>query len=165
MLGLSTSLELRLAAYGALLASIVGWLLWHDHKLIASHDAELRATGAAVQAQAEKQIADLTVQHAATNAANQGKLDEALKTNAALGDTLDQRVRDFETYRRSHPNVARSAGGSEPAGQGECGAESCGSLASRALQDSDDLARSVGELCALLRTGQADRDSLTGLPK
>lgn len=165
MLGLSTALELRLAACGALLAAICIWLLWHDHKIIAAHDAQLVATGAAIKAHAEKRIADLTLQHAAEVAANQGKLDEALKTNGALSDSLDQRVRDFEAYRRSHPSVAGSSSGSSAAVSGECGALSCGELASRALQDSEQLARSVGELSAVLPGCQRDRDSLTGLPK
>ena len=168
MFGLS-ALELRLAAYGLLLAAIGGWMSYERFHLIdegeAREQAKLLKSSQELLAKAQKSIADQAKQHAADVAANQVKLDAQLKANTALSDTLDQRVRAFNTYRSQHPDVPRTVSGSGTTGQGECGTLSCGDLASLALQDSDELARSLREVVTLLRSSQRDRDSLTGLPR
>lgn len=50
MLGLATGTELRLAAYGVLLAAIGGWLLWHDHEEIAKGETRIKAQDASARA-------------------------------------------------------------------------------------------------------------------
>jgi hypothetical protein len=139
--------------------------LYLMHRGAARELAKLHTSSVKLQDKANKDIAQETAAHAADNAANQETLNATLKDYGVLSDTLDQRVRDFDAYRRSHPDVARPAGGSVPAGSGECGTEPCADLAVRLAERGDDLARSVGELAPALQACQRDRDSLNGLPK
>lgn len=50
MLGLSTLAELRLAAYGLLLAAISGWLIYEHHHLISEGEARIKAQDASARA-------------------------------------------------------------------------------------------------------------------
>lgn len=169
LLGLSTTRELRLALCGVVLAAIGAWMAYERFHLIdegeARQLAKMKVSSDKLLATAQANIVKETEAHAADVAANQVKLDEQLKANSVLSDALNKRVRDFDAYRRQHPALAGSPGGPSSASPGECGAISCGDLASQSLQDSDELARSVGELRAVLQSAQRERDSLIGIQK
>lgn len=168
MFGLS-SLELRVALYGALLTVISGWLLYERAHLIDEGKAKelvlLKTSSDTLKAKVAQVIAETTATHEAEAKANQEKLDATLKANAAISDALDQRLRDFNAYRRSHPNVASPPSGTPVTGAGECGTRPCGDVVADLAVRGDGLARSVGELTSTLQACQRDRDSLTGLPK
>jgi hypothetical protein len=147
------------------LALLAAATLYLEHRGATQELAKLKDSSTKLLAKANKAIATETTQHAADNAENQEKFDAALKVNAQLSDTLDQRVREFDAYRASHPDVARPAGGSGPAEPGECGSHSCGDLAVLLANTGDELARVNGELSAALQACQRDRDSIVGWPK
>ena len=134
-----------------------------EHRGKVEELAKLKASSAALVAKANAEIAKTNSAHAAEVAANQEKLNAATAANNALADQLDQRVRDFDAYRRAHPAVASAPGVPGPARSGECGAYECGDLAVRLASTGDELARSNGLLVASLQACQQDRDSLTGL--
>jgi hypothetical protein len=168
MFGLS-SLELKLAALGLLLAVCTGYLAYEHHHLIAEGKASelalLKVSSDTLKAKVKEAIDQTNASHQADEKANQEKLNAALTAANSLSGALDKRVRDFDTYRRTHPDVARPPGGPPVTGGGECGTLSCGDLASELAVRGDGLARSVGELTSTLQACQRDRDSLTGLPK
>lgn len=140
-------------------------ILHFEHKGATEELGKLQTSSTKLIKQANADIVKETAAHAADVKANQEKADAALTANTALALDRDQRVRDFDAYRRAHPDVPRA--GSEPAvaGAGECGATSCGDLASRLAKAGNELADSQGQLIATLQSCQRDRDSLTGLPK
>jgi hypothetical protein len=146
------------------LALIAAVVLHFEHKGAREELAKLQKSSAALVAKADADIAKETAAHVADVKANQEKTDAALAANTALQSALDQRVRDFDAYRRAHPDVPRSASGPGPASGGECGATSCGDLASQLAKAGDELAGSAGALSATLQSCQRDRDSLTGEP-
>ena len=147
------------------LALLGGGILYFEHRGAREELGKLQVSSAALVAKAEKTIRAETEKHAADNAANLEKLDAANRDNAALGSALDQRVRDFDAYRRAHPDVPRPAGGPAAPVGGECGAQSCSDLAVQLAERGNDLARSVADLTAALQAAERDRDSLTGLPR
>ncbi|HEV2178360.1 MAG TPA: hypothetical protein VGU20_31180 [Stellaceae bacterium] len=143
---------------------IAGAALYLEHRGAREELAKLQESSTKLLDQAKKDIQTQTDRHTADVKANEGKTDAAIAAANALSDALDQRVRDFDAYRASHPDVPRSSGEPGAAGGGECGLVSCGELAGRALQDGNRLARSVVDLSAELQSCQRDRDSLNGLP-
>lgn len=126
---------------------------------------KLKVSSAALIIKAEQNIQTETAAHAADVKANQEKTNAALAANATLQSQLTQRVRDFDAYRAGHPDVPRAGGGPVATSTGECGAQSCGDLASRLATVGNELAATQGALVATLQSCQRDRDSLTGLPK
>ena len=148
---------------GALLLG--GGILYFEHRGAQHELAKLQVSSAKLIAKANEAIATETKQHAADVAANKGKLDEALAVAAGAAADRDQRVREFDAYRKAHSGLPRPAGGPVAASDGECGARSCGDLASELAVRGDELARSVGELSAALQSAQRDRDSVTGEPR
>lgn len=155
----------RTIAEALMIVVLVGMAsLYLEHRGALGELAKLQKSSTELLAKAQKDIQTETAKHAADVKANEEKTNAVLAANAALGGALDQRVRDFDAYRASHPDVPRSAGGPDAAGGGECGLISCGELASRALQDANRLARSSADLSAALQSCQRDRDSLTGMP-
>jgi hypothetical protein len=164
-----TAVEIRLALYAGVLALLAGWMAYERTHLIdegeARELAKMAKSSQQLLAQAKARIATQDQDHAAFVASNRSQTDVLLKANSTLSDTLDQRVRDFDAYRRAHPDVSRAAGGPAATGAGECGAQSCGDLAVQLARRGNELARSNGELTAALQASQRDRDALTGLPK
>lgn len=148
---------------GAAIVTI--FALHFEHKGATTELAKLQVSSTKLIAQAQKDIQAETAKHAADVKANQEKTNAALAANAALQSSLSQRVRDFDAYRRAHPDVPRPAGGFSAAQPGECGASSCGDLAVQLATAGDELAGSSGKLAVALQSCQRDRDSLTGLPK
>lgn len=154
-----------LAELVLVLILITAVILHFKHEGAKEIIAKLQTSSAQLVAKANTDIAREVSQHQADVKANQEKTDAALAANTALQSDLDQRVRDFDAYRRAHPNVPRAASGSVAALGGECGALSCGDLASALAAAGNELADSQGQLTASLQSCQRDRDSLTGLPK
>ena len=147
----------------AVVALLGSGALYFEHKGKEIEIDYLKAESQELIKSAEGQIKSINERHAAEVAANQEKLNAATAANNALADQLDQRVRDFDAYRRAHPAVASTPGVAGPARSGECGAFDCGELAVRLASTGDELARSNGLLVASLQSCQRDRDSLTGL--
>lgn len=147
------------------LALAAAVILHYEHKGATEELGKLTTSSAALVAKANKDIAQETAAHVADVKANQEKTNAAIAANTALSAQLDSRVRDFDAYRRAHPDVPRSSGGPSAAQPGSCGATSCGDLAVQLAERGNDLARSDGELAASLQSCQRDRDSLTGLPE
>ncbi|MDE2097029.1 MAG: hypothetical protein KGL39_07270 [Patescibacteria group bacterium] len=145
-------------------STYAAFALHFEHKGALGELAKLQKSSTELLAKAQRDIQTETAKHAADVKANKETTDAAIAAANALSDALDQRVRDFDAYRASHPDVPRSAGGPDAAGGGECGLISCGELASQALQDANRLARSSADLSAALQSCQRDRDSLTGMP-
>lgn len=139
--------------------------LYLEHHGAAGELAKLQKSSAALIESARVEVAKEAAQHAADVQANTEKLNAALAANTDLNTQLAQRVRDFNAYRASHPDVSRPAGGSVTTVNGECGHQSCGDLAGQLAAAGNQLARSVGDLSASLEACQRDRDSLTGLPR
>lgn len=127
--------------------------------------AKIQKSSAALIASARADITKETSAHAADIQANTEKTNAALAANTHLRGELDQRVRDFDAYRRAHPDVPRTGGGPLAAGAGECGTQDCGDLAVQLAERGNELAGSLGELTASLQSCERDRDSLTGLPR
>ena len=149
----------------ALLALSATGVLYLEHRGATHELQKLEVSSAKLLTSTKQQIAAEVKAHAADVAANQEKLNEALDSNAALQSQLDQRVRDFDAYRRAHAPVARAPSQPAAAASGECGAQSCGDLAERLAERGNELATSIGELRAGLQACERDRDSLTGLPE
>lgn len=148
-----------------IIAMLFGIRAYLEHEGAAAELGKLQTSSVALVAKANDDIVKETAAHVAEVKSNQEKTNAALAANTALQSSLDQRVRDFDAYRRSHPDVSHTAGGSVTAVSGECGVESCGDLASRLAKAGDELADSQGALVATLQSCQRDRDALTGLPK
>lgn len=127
--------------------------------------AKLQTSSSQLVAKKNAEIVAEISAHAADVKANQEKTDATLTAVTLLAADRDSRVRDFNAYRRLHADVPRSSSGPAAALEGECGAQSCGDLASRLAAAGNDLAASAGALSAELESCQRDRDSLTGLPK
>lgn len=140
-------------------------VLHFEHKGATEELAKLKVSSTVLIAKARKDIQDETAAHAADVKANQEKTNAALAANTLTQRALTQRVHDFDAYRASHPDVSRPTGGSSTASAGECGATSCGDLASGLAKTGNELADSNGQLSAALQSCQRDRDSLTGLPR
>lgn len=140
-------------------------VLYLEHRGATDELAKLKSSSAKLLTKAQAAIDKETQAHAAEVAANQEKTDAALKAYDAVSGMLDDRVRDFDAYRASHPDLPRPAGGPAAAPDRSCGTQSCGDLAVQLAERGNDLARSVGELSATLQSCQRDRDALTGLPK
>lgn len=156
----------RFIAEMLLILALVGAVILHyEHVGAADELGKLKTSSTALIAKATKDIQAQTAAHAADVKANQEKTDAALAANTALQSDLDQRVRDFDAYRRAHPDVPSTTGGPVAASGGECGTQDCGSLASQLAKAGNELATSAGALDATLASCQRDRDSLTGLPK
>jgi hypothetical protein len=146
------------------IVATVGVILFLEHRGATHELDKLKVSSAHLIAKANTDIQNETNAHNADVKANQGKIDAALAANATLTADLARSVSLFDAYRRAHPDVARPTGGSGPAVSGECGARSCGDLASELAVRGNELAGSVGALSATLQGCQRDRDSLTGLP-
>jgi len=148
----------------AVLALVGGGILYFEHRGASGELAKLQASSTKLIAKAQGKIAAEAKRHQSDNAANQEKLNDALVSNNDLTTRLASSLRDFEAYRRAHPDVPRPTSGPVAASSGECGARSCGDLAEELAVRGNELAGSVGELSANLSACQRDRDSLTGLP-
>lgn len=148
------------------LAALVlgGAVLYLEHRGAARELAKLQVSSARVIAQAKDQIKADTASYAAAQSINQGKLNAALSANTALQSNLTQRVRDFDAYRRAHPDVESSGGVTVTAPSRECGARSCGELAQELAARGTELAGAAGAASAALQACQRDRDALTGKP-
>jgi hypothetical protein len=156
----------RTIAEALLVILIVGAaMLYLEHRGAEREVVKLQKSSATLIAKSNADIAKTNADHAAENTANQEKLHAAVTASNTLSDALDNRVRDFDAYRRAHPAMASPVGGSIAASAGECGARSCGDIAAELAVRGDDLARNSGVLSASLQACQRDRDSLTGLPK
>lgn len=132
----------------------------------AEHElASLTKSSTALKAEAKKEIDKLTTKHAAADAANQEKIREANKRVADTTNARDRVVRDFDAYRRTHPDVESPSGKPEAARSRECGTEDCGTIVVRLAERANNLAHSLGEVSDSLQGCQRDRDFLTGLPK
>jgi hypothetical protein len=143
----------------------LGAVLYFEHKGATEELGKLKTSSAALIVKASKDIAVETAAHAADVKANQEKTDAALAQVTATNNLLAERVRDFDAYRRSHPDVPRAGGNTVATQPGECGASSCGDLAVRLAERGNELAGSLGAVVASLQSCQRDRDSLTGLPR
>lgn len=152
--------------YGGLIVALLigfGVFVHHERALGAAHEvATLQASSAKLNAAADAKVAALTAAHNQENEENATVREAQLRAGVALSAQLGSVRNSFDAYRRSHPDVAGPAGGPAAAGGGECGATSCGDLASQLLQAGSDLARSNADLSAVLQSAQRDRDSLTG---
>lgn len=148
----------------AILALLGTSILYFEHKGATHELAKLQVSSTELIKQANDHIADLTKTHVADVAANMERRNADLKLVGILSDDLDQRVRDFDAYRRKHPDVARAPGGQQPAGGGECGNRPCSDIIVQLAGRGDELARSNGELAATLQSCQRERDSLVGKP-
>lgn len=156
----------RFIAELLLVLALVGAAVLHfEHKGATEELGKLKTSSVALVAKANAEIAKETTAHAADVKANQEKTDAALVANTALSAQLDSRVRDFDAYRRLHPDVPRAGGVTAATSAGECGATSCGDLVVRLAERGNELADSQGRLVASLQSCQRDRDSLTGLPE
>lgn len=144
---------------------ITALVLHFEHKGATEELGKLKASSTQLIAKANKDIQDEIVAHAADVQANQGKTNAALAANTATQLALTQRVRDFNAYRASHPDISRANGGTAATLPGECGATSCGDIAGQLAKAGDELAGSLGQVTASLQSCQRDRDSLTGLPE
>lgn len=136
-----------------------------EHKGATEELGKLQKSSTTLIAKANADIVKETSAHAADVKANQEKTNAALAANTATQLALTQRVRDFNAYRASHPDVPRSVSGPAVAVSGECGATSCGDLAGQLAKAGDELAGSLGQVTVSLQSCQRDRDSLTGLPE
>lgn len=149
----------------AIVALCTSGVLYLEHRGAAKDLAKLQKSSTALIAKANATIATETAQHERDNAANLEKLTSANAAYAALDNALAERLREFDAYRRAHPSVARSGGGPVATSAGECGALSCGDLASQLAKAGNELAGAAGRLSAALEACQRDRDSLTGAPR
>lgn len=150
-------------ALGLLLLSCT--VLYLEHRGAAKVMAKLEKSSDQVKQDAKDEIDRNNRNHAAEVKTNVDTTKAAVGAANALSAALDLSVRNFDAYRRAHPAVASAGGGSAATGLGECGAQSCGDLASAALQDGDQLTGSNAELSGVLQGCQRERDALTGLPK
>lgn len=148
-----------------ILALFFGYSAYEHHQGASDELAKLKNSSTALIARANDNIAHETAAHAADVKANQEKTDAALQVATAANNALVDSVQRFDAYRRLHPDVPRTGGGPSATSPGECGAVSCGELASQLAKVGDELAASQGALVATLEGCQRDRDSLTGLPK
>lgn len=162
MLGITVPkwvIELVLAALLAL------FLVAHfEHVGAAKELASLQKSSAALIAKAQTQISNDAARYTSAQKVNQEKTDEATTRVTALQSELAASVRQYEAYRRSHPDVSRPAGGSQPASAGAAGPDARDAIIVRLAERGNELAGSVGELSAQLQSCQRDRDALTGLP-
>lgn len=149
----------------AVVLLIGSYTLYVKHEGASAELAKLKASSTTLIAKAQKDIQDETAAHTADVKANGEKTNAVLAANANLQSQLAERVRDFDAYRKAHPGVPRPVSGPVTASGGECGATSCGDLASQLAKVGDQLAASNGALSAELQSCQRDRDSLTGLPR
>lgn len=140
-------------------------VLYLEHRGATHELAKLQRSSAALIAKADAQITAETTKHNADVAANQEKLDAALAANSYLQSRLAQRVRDFDAYRRAHPDLPRPSPAPAARTGGDAGAVDFGALAEGLAQRGDELADAVGQLRAALQGCERDRDSLTGLPE
>jgi hypothetical protein len=135
------------------------------HKGKAEELAKLQASSAALVHKITAENLAISKAYAAKQAETQEKLNNATAAQNAAVDVLAERVRDFDAYRRAHPDVARPAGPGGAAPAGECGDRPCGEVAVQLAEGGNGLARAVAGLIPALQACQADRDALTGLPK
>jgi len=149
----------------AVLALVGSGILYFEHKGATHELAKLQVSSTKLLASANATIKQETDKHAQDVANNQSMLATELAANDALRGQLDQRLRDFDAYRRAHPNVPRPAPGPTAPVAGECGARSCGDVVEELAMRGDQLAADAADVSAALRSCQRDRDALTGLPK
>jgi hypothetical protein len=149
----------------AVAALIGGGVLYERHVGAEKVIANLRTSSVELIDRKTRENAETTARYEAQAKDNAEKLNNATAAQAAAVDVLTQRVRDFDAYRRAHPDVARPAGPGGAAPVGECGDRPCGEVAVQLAEGGNGLARAVAGLIPALQACQADRDALTGLPK
>lgn len=149
----------------AVLALAGGVVLYLEHRGASDELSKLKQSSAQLVAKRNKQIDDEIKAHTKDNTVNQEKLKNANDAVDGLTAELAQRVSDFDSYRRSHPDVPRPQGRPVTTVNGECGAVSCGDLASQLAKAGNELAGAAGRAGNALEACQRDRDSLTGAPR
>ena len=154
-----------LAEVLAALALIAVLVLHYEHKGASQALAKLETSSAQLVVKAQAEIAKEAASHQADVKANQEKTDAALAQVATTNNALSNSVRDFDAYRRAHPDVSRPRGGLNATPGGNASTVDYGAIAVQLAEVGNELARSAGDLAASLQSCQRDRDSLTGLPR
>ena len=110
----------------------------------AAHEiAALKASSDKLLASTQKQIAQLTTQHAADTAKILGKLHDEQNRNAMLADSDASRLREFDAYRRAHPALGSTAGKPGTVASGTASAPDVGELSQRLEQVAGELANAT----------------------
>ena len=152
--------------YGGIIVAILagfGWYTVHERNIGAAHEtAALKASSDKLQAAAQKQIAQLTTQHAADTAKILGNLHDEQNRNAMLSDSDARRLRQFDAYRRAHPALGSTAGKPGTVASGTASTPDVGELTQRLEQVAGELANATRAASSTLSACMADRDSITG---
>ena len=160
------TLEAKIIAVAALLAiafSAAGIYTFHERAIgKASELAALQKSSAKLLGEANATIATLTAAHTKFVADSQEAFDAQQKANLALSVDDANRVRVLDTYRRAHPDVPSTGGGTSAANGGNSNASGVDSSIERLEQvalglNSADLAAQNS-----LLTCMKERDSLVG---
>jgi hypothetical protein len=146
---------LYIAAIVAIISLFVGYTM-HERHVGAVHElAAVTKAGAKAEAAVEAKIKTLTDQHAATVADIEDKYEGLLKDADNQHGSDLQRLRDADTYRKTHsllPSAGSSAAQADSGGAGLTGLESVSAKLADAVRRDD----------AALNACYADRDDLTG---
>ena len=146
-----TALEIRLIAYGLLLALIVGGSGFMGYRISSRHyqalmAADKAAAQQAVLVQQQKVIAAQAAQQAASVAAEK-QVEDAKASSALIGDELARSLRSYAYLRRSLLSAAaKPPSGADAATQGTSGPEGIAGLAGQAATACEEDAATLSAL-------------------
>lgn len=152
--------------YGALIVGLIVFGIHERNHLIAegaAHEAAaLKESSDKLIAQETAHVALVAKTYAAQAAKTTETLDEQTQATAAAQSDAAQRLRNYDAYRRSHPDVASTGQPATDTGASGAGAngQRFSSLEQVALQLAGAAAASRDALAACM----TDRDALTGKP-
>ena len=151
---------------GAIAALLIGFgvFVHHERSVGAANELHsVQTASARVQAAADKKIADLTAQHAATVAAIQETQSVQLKAAAADSATLAGRLRDYEAGHSCPGPVLAGASAAPASSAAGAGGNSQTQGGPGAVEsDLEALIAAAEHDTAVVNAERSERDSLTG---
>lgn len=144
------------------------WFAWVHHGSvryragIAAQQAADTKAFAALEAAANARIANLTAQYNAASQQLQEKADAQVQADAAQHSADLKRLREYDAYRKAHPDVQGAPGLGQAAPAGNGSAQQDEGFTQRLELVSSELADSVRDGIAALTLCMAERDLNTG---
>lgn len=162
MLGLLSLTTVKEWFWGGLVVAM-GILALHVYHAGERHEvAALAAQSAKLVAQAQAQLEAQQADYNKQLGTLQERLNATIQADTAQ-HTLDaQRLRDFDAYRRAHPDVPSPSGGQGAGGNGAGGAQPGGDVFERLGSVALELADAVRAEARALNACVAERNALTG---
>ena len=151
---------------GAIVALLIGFgvFVHHERSVGAANELHsVQTASAKVQAAADKKIADLTAQHAATVVAIQVKQNAQLKAASTDSADLSRRLRDYEAGHSCPGPVLAGASAAPASSAAGAGGNSQAQSGPGAVEsDLEALIAAAEHDTAVVNAERSERDSLTG---